>query len=135
MSRTTNLSKADLKGVNLSGANLSGAILRDCNLAGAILAGAILKNADLLGAKLDGVDLSGADCTGANIARSAENFSLKIQRSLESHFNWINSNGSSGQRADLQVEGPGSYRPQRRQSVRRQPEGYQARRRQCLRKR
>jgi uncharacterized protein YjbI with pentapeptide repeats len=65
--------RADLAGVDLSGANLSrvnlcGAILFSANLSGVDLSGAILTGANLSGAILSEANLSGAVLTGANLS-------------------------------------------------------------------
>ena len=59
--RETNLSRADLCGTNLNGANLSGARLYEANLQGAYLRRANLYGAELLRANLQEADLSFAD--------------------------------------------------------------------------
>ena len=56
------LSGADLREANLSGADLSGADLREANLSGADL-----RRADLRGANLSGANLSGANLKGSDI--------------------------------------------------------------------
>ena len=61
------LSRADLRGANLSRANLSSANLRGANLRRADLFGARLHRADLNGACLRGADLRRADLSGANL--------------------------------------------------------------------
>jgi len=89
--RTKNISinidliRADLKGVNLSGAlfmranlsyaRLSGANLREANLGAANLGGAsldraVLSRANLIGAILSGSHLNEANLSGANLSRS-----------------------------------------------------------------
>jgi uncharacterized protein YjbI with pentapeptide repeats len=60
-------SKANLNGVNLSGAILSGAELIEVNLNGAILSGAELIEVKLSGANLSGANLSGAYLNGAEL--------------------------------------------------------------------
>jgi uncharacterized protein YjbI with pentapeptide repeats len=60
-------SDADLSDADLRGANLSGADLRDADLSGANLSGANLRGADLSGADLNGANLRGADLNGANL--------------------------------------------------------------------
>ena len=57
---------ADLSHANLRNADLSGAVLRDCALTGAELTGACVRFADFSGVDLRGRDLSGQDLTGAN---------------------------------------------------------------------
>ena len=56
----------DLSGFNLSGADLQGADLRGTNLNQANLSGAKLEGANLFKALLDGADLSDADLEGAD---------------------------------------------------------------------
>ncbi|MBR5913060.1 MAG: pentapeptide repeat-containing protein [Selenomonadaceae bacterium] len=63
--KRANLSRLDLRGVNLSCADLSNADLRGTDLRGADLRGANLSNADLRYA-----DLSRADLVGANLSRA-----------------------------------------------------------------
>jgi len=67
------LSRADLRNVNLSGADLSRSVLRNTDLGGADLSraklgGAILENARLQETTLRGADLSGAVLTRADLA-------------------------------------------------------------------
>ena len=62
-----NLRRADLTGADLTGANLRGANLRGADLTRADLTGANLRRADLTGANLTGADLRRADLTGANL--------------------------------------------------------------------
>ena len=62
-----NLSGANLRDADLSGANLWDANLRDANLSGANLSGANLRDANLSGANLRGANLRGADLLGANL--------------------------------------------------------------------
>ena len=62
------LSGADLRDANLSGADLSGAYLRDANLSGADLSGADLSDAYLIGAILRDANLSGANLYSANLS-------------------------------------------------------------------
>ncbi len=74
------LSRADLRGVDLSGAHLteaylseadlSGANLIEVNLNGAYLSEANLIGASLFGANLNEADLSGADLRGANLTEA-----------------------------------------------------------------
>jgi len=64
------LSGADLRRANLSGANLSGADLRRANLRGANLSDANLSGADLSGADLRRANLSGANLSGADLRRA-----------------------------------------------------------------
>lgn len=61
------LSRADLRGTNLSGANLGEAVLRGANLSRAILIEANLFGANLGEAVLNRADLTGADLTGSII--------------------------------------------------------------------
>ena len=63
-----NLRDANLSGANLSGANLSDANLRDANLSGANLSDADLRDADLRGANLSDADLSDANLSDANLS-------------------------------------------------------------------
>jgi len=63
----SDFSKADLNGVDLTGANLWWADLSGANLSGVDLTGANLWWADLRGARLIGAFLSQADLSGANL--------------------------------------------------------------------
>ena len=65
------LTGADLREAELTGANLSGANLREAELTGANLRGADLTGADLCGANLSGANLRGVDLRSANL-REAE---------------------------------------------------------------
>ncbi len=81
-----NLQRAELQGVNLSGAQLTKANLRDAQLQGANLQGALLKETQLIEADMQGANLSrailehtflsGANLNGANLSGA------KIQTSL-----------------------------------------------------
>ena len=69
------LSRADLSGADLMGADLSGVLLSDTDLSrawlwGVDLSGAVLKDANLTGATLLGADLSGAELGGANLSHA-----------------------------------------------------------------
>ena len=74
------LCKADMAGMNVSGAKLGGADLREANLRGANLPradlgkanlrGADVRGANLPGANLGGADLSEANFRGANLSRA-----------------------------------------------------------------
>jgi uncharacterized protein YjbI with pentapeptide repeats len=59
--------RANLSGMDLSGANLMGADLEEANLMGANLMGADLEEADLWRADLQKADLRGANLQGANL--------------------------------------------------------------------
>jgi Pentapeptide repeats (8 copies) len=61
------LSKTDLRGVNLAGANLEDALLGDVSLQGATLAGATLDGALLVDTDLRGADLFQASLQGAKL--------------------------------------------------------------------
>ncbi len=63
---SANLIHAELEGADLSNANLSSAILTGAGLKDAKVSGASFGQADLSGADLRGVDLSMAQLTGAN---------------------------------------------------------------------
>ncbi len=65
------LARADLTGANIRDARLKGAVLRDADLSGAALCGADLYGSFLRGARLNGADLSGARLDGADM-RAAE---------------------------------------------------------------
>lgn len=58
---------ADLREANLAGADLEGAVMRVCNLREANLTGANLTNAILVGADLREAILTGAILTGADL--------------------------------------------------------------------
>jgi len=62
-----NLSQANLAGADLSQANLNHANLVAANLRGSNLRGTKLSKADLSGAQLQGTDLTGANLKGANL--------------------------------------------------------------------
>ena len=82
------LSRADLRGLDLSGfdlsrADLRGADLRGINLSNAKLAGAHLEEAKLFKAVLDGADLAGAFLLGAQFLNCAQ---LVVTRNWRSAF-------------------------------------------------
>jgi uncharacterized protein YjbI with pentapeptide repeats len=82
------LSRAGLRGLDLSGFNLSradlqGADLRGTNLSQANLSGANLEGANLFKALLDGADLSGAFLQGAQFLNCAQ---LTVTRNWQSAF-------------------------------------------------
>ena len=82
------LSRAGLRGLDLSGFNLSradlqGADLRGTNLSQANLSGANLQEANLFKAVLDGADLTGAFLQGAQFLNCAQ---LTITRNWQSAF-------------------------------------------------
>lgn len=64
---SANLSGVDLSGAILTGANLTGAILPEANLSGAILSGTNLSGAILTGADLHRAILAEANLYGANL--------------------------------------------------------------------
>ena len=66
----TDLSRANLHGVNLIDTDLSKANLREANLAEADLRATILNGADLSGSDLVSTNLRGADLRGANLRRA-----------------------------------------------------------------
>jgi uncharacterized protein YjbI with pentapeptide repeats len=67
---SANLARADLSGADLSGANLSEGYLSGADLSGANLSEGYLSGANLSGANLMGANLAGADLTGANLRRA-----------------------------------------------------------------
>ena len=82
------LSRAGLRGLDLSGFNLSradlqGADLRGTNLSQANLSGATLQEANLFKAVLDGADLAGAFLYGAQFLTCAQ---LTVTRNWQSAF-------------------------------------------------
>src|SRR5438874_12735391 len=82
------LSRAALRGLNLSGfdlsqADLRGADLRGTNLCGADLSGTRLEGANFFKAALDGADLAGAYLEGAQFLNCAQ---LIAARNWESAF-------------------------------------------------
>lgn len=85
---TPDLSRAglrglDLSGFDLSGADLRGADLRGANCSGANLAGAHLEGANLFKGVLDSADLAGAFLHGAQFLNCAQ---LVVTRSWQSAF-------------------------------------------------
>ncbi|EGP9802861.1 pentapeptide repeat-containing protein [Listeria monocytogenes] len=86
-----NLSYADLRRADLSGANLSYADLRRADLSGANLRGANLSYANLSYADLRRADLSGANLRRANL-RGANLSGANLRRANLSgaDLNWIN---------------------------------------------
>ena len=82
------LSRAGLRGLDLSGfdlsrADLRGADLRGTNLSGANLSGAHLDGANFFKAVLDGGDLTGASLNGAQFLNCAQ---LTVTRNWQSAF-------------------------------------------------
>ena len=82
------LSRAGLRGLDLSGfdlsrADLRGADLRGTNLSGANLSGAHLDGANLFKAVLDGADLAGAFLNGAQFLNCAQ---LIVAQNWQSAF-------------------------------------------------
>jgi uncharacterized protein YjbI with pentapeptide repeats len=82
------LSRAGLRGFDLSGFNLSRADLRDADLRGtnlteANLSGTHLEGANLFKAVLDGANLSGASLQGAQFLNCAQ---LTVTRNWQSAF-------------------------------------------------
>src|SRR6516165_6711082 len=73
----------DLSGFNLSGADLQGADLRGTNLSQANLSGANLEGANLLKAVLDGADLAGAFLHEVQFLNCAQ---LVLTRNWQSAF-------------------------------------------------
>ena len=85
---TPDLSRAGLRGLDLSGfdlsrADLRGADLRGTNLSGANLSGAHLDGANFFKAVLDGADLAGAFLNGAQFLNCAQ---LIVTRNWQSAF-------------------------------------------------
>jgi uncharacterized protein YjbI with pentapeptide repeats len=85
---TPDLSRAGLRGLDLSGfdlsrADLRGADLRGTNLNGANMSGAHLDGANLFKAVLDGADLAGAFLNGAQFLNCAQ---LVVTRNWQSAF-------------------------------------------------
>jgi uncharacterized protein YjbI with pentapeptide repeats len=85
---TPDLSRAGLRGLDLSGFDLSrtdlrGADLRETNLSGTTLSGAHLEGANLFKAVLDGADLAGAFLNGAQFLNCAQ---LVVTRNWQSTF-------------------------------------------------
>jgi uncharacterized protein YjbI with pentapeptide repeats len=85
---TPDLSRAGLRGLDLSGfdlsrADLRGADLRGTNLSQAKLSGVHLEGANLFKAVLDGADLTGAFLYGAQFLNCAQ---LVVARNWESAF-------------------------------------------------
>ena len=85
---TPDLSRAglrglDLSGFDLSGADLRGADLRGANCSGANLAGAHLEGANLFKGVLDSADLAGAFLHGAQFLNCAQ---LVVTRTWQSAF-------------------------------------------------
>ena len=85
---TPDLSRAGLRGLDLSGFDLSrtdlrGADLRSTNLSGANLSGAHLDAANFFKAMLDGADLAGAFLNGAQFLNCAQ---LIVTRNWQSAF-------------------------------------------------
>ncbi|HHT6317589.1 TPA: pentapeptide repeat-containing protein [Listeria monocytogenes] len=80
------LRRADLSGANLRGANLSYADLRRADLSGANLRGANLRRANLSYADLRRADLSGANLRVANLSYA----DLSYANLRRADLNWIN---------------------------------------------
>src|SRR5580700_2858889 len=85
---TPDLSRAGLRGLDLSGfefsgADLRGADLRGTKLSGATLSGAHLDGANFFKAVLDGADLAGAFLNGAQFLNCAQ---LIVARNWQSAF-------------------------------------------------
>ena len=85
---TPDLSRAGLRGFDLSGfdlssADLRGVDLRGTNLSGANLSGAHLERANFFKAVLDGADLAGAFLNGAQFLNCAQ---LIVARNWQSAF-------------------------------------------------
>ena len=73
----------DLSGFDFSGADLQGADLRGTKLSGANLSGAHLDGANIFKAVLDGADLAGAFLNGAQFLNCAQ---LVVTRNWQSAF-------------------------------------------------
>jgi hypothetical protein len=95
--KRADLSGADLRWADLSGANLSGAYLRWAYLSGANLSGADLRWADLSGANLSGADLSGANLSGANLSGAY----LSGANLSGAYLRWADLSGADLSGADL----------------------------------
>ena len=80
----TNLSNANLVGVNLAGSDLQNANLQKVDLAGVNLRGANLTGADLSRANLTGADLSNAILDGANL------YGVKASQANFAHASLVN---------------------------------------------
>ncbi|HAC2116094.1 TPA_asm: hypothetical protein GJJ38_03855 [Listeria monocytogenes] len=86
-----NLSYADLRRADLSGANLRGANLRGANLSYANLSYADLRRADLSGANLRGANLRGANLSYANLRGANLSYANLSYANLSyADLNWIN---------------------------------------------
>jgi uncharacterized protein YjbI with pentapeptide repeats len=88
LDETPALSRAGLRGLDLTGFDLSradirGADLRGANLSNADLSGAHLEGANFFKAVLDGADLAGAFLTGAQFFNCAQ---LIVTRNWQSAF-------------------------------------------------
>jgi uncharacterized protein YjbI with pentapeptide repeats len=96
----------DMSGSNLTGADLSNArmtsiILANANLTDANLSGAKLKGADLRGALLLRTDLTGADLREAKVPAPLDGFAEDLRETLAMHHQWITTNATQGECADL----------------------------------
>ena len=86
--KNVNFSGADLSGANLTGADISGAVLTKTDLSGADLTGAVVTGADfsggtLAGADLDQVDLSGAILSGTVLEKAYCDWDTKLPDNLQ----------------------------------------------------
>ncbi|HAK0867973.1 TPA: pentapeptide repeat-containing protein [Listeria monocytogenes] len=89
--RGANLSYADLRRADLSGANLRGANLSYADLRRADLSGANLRGANLRRANLSYADLSYADLSYANLRRADLSYAdLSYANLRRADLNWIN---------------------------------------------
>jgi uncharacterized protein YjbI with pentapeptide repeats/uncharacterized Zn finger protein (UPF0148 family) len=101
--RETNFSGADFSGANLNGADFYEADLWNANFSGANLNGAVFKYTDLRNAHLSGLDLSGggrlrgADLSGANLSGA----NLKGADLRDVNFSGADLKGADLQDADL----------------------------------